>query len=189
MNSYHRIEDVINRLKNEYDWTHSFIRECYFATTHCMCKFVDASGGIKIGDVGGPQNARLSVACAGNAVDTGIEFVFLDVGMFSVQAFDELRFRHDYSVHSGHTVAFANAELGRECYINAKSVFVKFLGQAYLGVDLLLGFEFPADEAYCANALDGCWRQCTNCSNAWEENPKVKFSRCPDCGELTRLKT
>jgi len=189
MNNYYRIEDVIDRLKHEYDWTHSFIRECYFATDHCMCEFVSDSGETKFGDAGGQQNVRLAIACAGNADDTGIEFVFRDVSVFSIKALDELQFQYDYDVHSGHSVQFSSAEGNRDCYINAKSVFAKFLGRTYLGIDLLLGFEFPTSGAFEAEAVENCWRQCSNCSNVWQENPKIEFSRCPDCGEVTRLKT
>lgn len=189
MNKYYRIQDVVERLTNDYDWTHSFVRECYFATSHSMCEFVDDSGETKLGDVDGAQDLRVVIACAGNAVDSGIEFIFKDISVFSVQTLDELHFQYDYEVHSGHEVRFSNAEQGRECFINAKSVFVQFLGRKYLGIDLMLGFEFPTSEAVDAVAVEGCWRQCTKCSNAWEESPKVEFSRCPDCGEVTRLKS
>lgn len=188
MNSYYHIQDVVERLRDEYDWTHSFVRECYFATSHHLCEFVDDAGNTKIGDVYGPQDLRLVIACAGNATDTGIEFIFRDISVFSVQVFDELHFEYEFDVHSGHTVHFANAKRGRECYIIAKSVLVQFLGRTYLGIGLRLGFEFPTSEAFEAQIIEGCWRQCANCSNAWQENPRIEYSRCPACGELTKLK-
>lgn len=188
MNNYQRIEDVSERLANEFDWPHSFIRECYITTSHTMCEFVDNSGEVQLGDVDGPRNVRLIVACAGNAIDVGIEFIFRDVSIFSLQAFDELQFTCNCQGTSGYSVHFTNATESRECYIYAKMVLVKFLGRKYLGIDQLLGFELPTSDACGAETVEGCWRQCSNCSNAWEENPKTEFSRCPDCGKVTRLK-
>lgn len=187
MNNYHRIEDVLERLKNDCDWTHSFIRECYFTTSHSMCEFADDSGKTQLGDVDGPQDLRLTIACAGSHIDTGIEFLFRRIGVFSIQTFDELSFHYECDPHSGHMVRFSSTKSYDECYINAESVFVRFLGRKYLGINLLLGFEFPTLEACTAEIVEGCWRQCGNCSNAWEESPRVEFSRCPDCGHVTRL--
>ncbi|HEY2785138.1 MAG TPA: hypothetical protein VGJ05_09205 [Fimbriiglobus sp.] len=187
MNSYCPIEQVVGQLRSDYDWSHSFIRECYFATSHCFCEFVDDLGKQNVGDTDGPQNVRLVVACAGNATDTGIEFLFRGVKVFSVQKLDELTFDYNYDRHSGHSVRFSGPNSVGDCWINADSVLVRFLGKSYLGVDLLVGFELPTKDAYASTAIEGSWRQCANCSNIWEESPKVEFSRCPKCGELTRL--
>lgn len=189
MNSYHPIRDVIGRLESDFDWSHSFIRECYFTTSRNICEFAGASGEIIHGDAGGPQEVRLAVACGGNTVDTGLDFIFRGVGPFSIQKLNELSFYHQYDRHAGHLVRFTGAQSDRECYIFASSVVVRFLGRRYLGPGLIVGFELPTSEAHEAKKIEGCWRQCGNCCNAWEESPKVEFSRCPDCGEVTRLKT
>ncbi len=187
MNNYHPIADVLDRLKGDYDWTHSFIRECYFTSSHVMTEYADGSGTRLTGDIPGPLHARLVVAIAGNELNTGIEFLFGKIAAFSIQTFDELSFEYDYDRRAGHLVYFASGQSTDDCYMRAESVLVRFLGRSYLGPRQLLGFVFPTSKAVPATKVEGCWRQCGNCSNIWEENPKVEFSRCPDCGEVTRL--
>lgn len=187
--NYQAIEHVISRMKNDYDWSHSFIRECYFTTSHCMCEFIDDTGESRLGDADGRQHVRLIVASAGNPANCGIEFLFRGVTVFSIQKLSELSLAYEFDPHSGHSVRFTGVNTDGECWINAESVMVRFLGRSYLGIDLLLGHEFPTEVAHDAVAVEACWRQCGNCSNAWAENPNVEFSRCPDCGELTKLKT
>lgn len=188
MNNYIPIEDAVDRLRTDFDWSHSFVRECYFVTVRNFREYADDSGGHFLGDTDGPRNARLIVASAGNSAETGVEFLFFNVKVFSIQSFDELHFEYSRDPHSGHSVRFADFSSNRECWVNAETVLVRFLGKSYLGVDLFLGFEFPTDQACEAEIIEGCWRQCGNCKDAWEENPRVVFSRCPGCGEVTKLK-
>ena len=187
MSAYFPIADVLDRLRSDYDWTHSFIRECYFAASHVMTEYVDGSGTRLTGDTPGPLHARLIVASAGNKLNTGIEFIFHEVAAFSIQTFDELSFDYDYDQRAGHVVYFTDSQSADDCYLRAESVLVRFLGRSYLGPDQLLGFVFPTSEAVPATKIEGCWRQCTNCKNIWEESPELEFSRCPDCGAVTRL--
>lgn len=51
----------------------------------------------------------------------------------------------------------------------------------------VLGPEIPSPEALPATPLDGDWRQCSQCCDAWKESESVVFSRCPSCGRLTEL--
>lgn len=189
MNDYEPIVDVVERLSSDYDWAHSFIRECYAITSHVMVEYVDESGIPRVGDVDGPRDIRLVVAAAGNELNTGIEFIFRKVTVFSIQSLDELAFEYTYDNRSGHTVCFTRKQNLGDCYITAESVFVRFLRRSYMGIDQLIGYVLPSSEAVVATNIGSCWRQCANCNNAWEENPKVKFSRCPNCGEVTKLKT
>lgn len=189
MNSYIPIENVVDRLKSDFDWPHSFIRECSFASKHCMVEDVDDLGQTEVGDVYGPQYARLAIASAGNSQNYGIEFLFCDVGVFSIQTFNELRFVHEYDKHHGHTVAFSDYDSGRECFIVAKSVMIRFLGKSYLGQDLLLGFEMPYDETYDSVKIEGEWRQCSKCMNIWQASPLVEITKCPECGVVTKLRS
>jgi hypothetical protein len=47
---------------------------------------------------------------------------------------------------------------------------------------------FAADaEPIPAHAVDARWRQCTRCTDAWEEEPEVRLSQCPGCRALTAL--
>jgi hypothetical protein len=38
-----------------------------------------------------------------------------------------------------------------------------------------------------ATSVHERWRQCTHCTEAWEENPARELSACPRCGALTML--
>ncbi len=187
MNNYASIESVIERLQSDFDWSHSFIKECYLQTAHTRCQFVDESGLTRLGDVSGSQQCRLVVSCAGNSNLLGIEFLFANVSVFSIQTLEELEFGHEYDVHAGHSVRFTGHNSRGECWINAQSVLVRFLTDWYLADSLLLGFEFPTTEAFSAERVEGYWRQCGNCKNIWEESSKVEFSRCPECKEITQL--
>lgn len=58
----------------------------------------------------------------------------------------------------------------------------EFLGRAYR-----LAVEPPSIEAVSAITLEGDWRQCSSCSDAWQESRHIQFSRCPLCGQVTEL--
>jgi hypothetical protein len=187
MNNYFPIEAVAAQLTNDYDWSHSFIRECYFTTGRNLKEFYDSSQTAFLGDTDGPQNVRLIVACAGNPLNTGIEFMLRDIGVFLIQRLHELSFDYKSDKHAGHIVTFGGPlDEEHACFFTAKSVLIKFLGRTYQGPQLRLGGEMPSEEAPIAIRLDGCWRQCPICGNAWEERPTVDFSRCPKCGELSQ---
>lgn len=188
MSNYYPIESVIERLRDEYDWTHSFIRECYLSTARNLKQIVDA-GEIIIGDTQAPQNGRLIVSSAGNATNLGIEFVLHDIIKFSIQSIDELRFNYECDGHSCHLIRFAGLSDNDvpSCFFLAKKVDVLFLGKTYQGIALRIGYEYPFEDTVDAINLEGCWRLCSACSNAWEENPSIIFSRCPHCGFLTKL--
>jgi hypothetical protein len=55
-------------------------------------------------------------------------------------------------------------------------------------LELELG-DLSEREPVEARAIDGSWRQCTNCSDAWQFVPEGRFAECPSCGVLTRLAT
>jgi len=44
------------------------------------------------------------------------------------------------------------------------------------------------DEAATAVPLEGEWRQCTQCWDAWEQPREEKLARCPACQALTLLR-
>jgi hypothetical protein len=57
----------------------------------------------------------------------------------------------------------------------------------WLGKQSFLKSEVPMPEAVSAHSLQDNWRQCSSCSDAWEEPLHEEFSYCPGCGFLTRL--
>lgn len=44
------------------------------------------------------------------------------------------------------------------------------------------------DEAVVAQYLEGTWRQCAQCSDAWEHPIAAPFAFCPSCGSFTALR-
>jgi hypothetical protein len=188
MNNYISIEEVAERLKNDFDWSHSFIRECYFASKHCMVEFVDRASNRVVGDTDGPQFARIVIASAGNPMVFGIEFLFCNIRVFSVQSFTNLSFRYTYDRSTGHQISFSDPHEERECWIVADSVRVRFMGRAFLGPGFVLGFEIPNDDVNDSIRIEGDWRQCLNCNNIWKVESGIDTIRCPDCGVITKLR-
>ena len=187
MNNYMPIEKALPRLQKEFNWFHSFIRELYFTTLHCNQKMQDISVDNGIGETWFPRDLRMVVASAGNPKIFGIEFICYGIQSFSLQRLDELLFACEIEKERVQ-LNFTDAKMGGgPCWIISNEVQVAFLGEEYLGPFLRIGHELPRVEAIGATMIDECWRQCTNCSNAWKESPNVCYSRCPDCGQLTKL--
>lgn len=59
----------------------------------------------------------------------------------------------------------------------------------WLGQRSFLKSEVPAAEAVSARTIQDTWRQCSSCSDAWEEPTSDEFAYCPSCGLLTQLAT
>jgi len=57
----------------------------------------------------------------------------------------------------------------------------------WLGQKAFLTSEVPSDEAIGAHVVQGAWRQCSHCRDAWQEEASREFSCCPHCGKLTEL--
>ena len=70
--------------------------------------------------------------------------------------------------------------------IKAERVFYAYRSD-WLGKRTFLGPELPSPDAIRATKIDGKWRQCSACSDAWEEDDAIRFCLCPSCGMLTDL--
>jgi hypothetical protein len=57
----------------------------------------------------------------------------------------------------------------------------------WLGVTSRFRSEVPSSDAVPATLIDGRWRQCSSCFDAWEEALDEPFGYCPSCGRLTEL--
>gem|GEM_PF-4022510 len=97
-------------------------------------------------------------------------------------------FAYEYDRHSGDRLSLVDPDMNQGCTIHAESILVRFLGDEYNGMNQFAGFELPTEDAVEATTFEGCWRRCEGCKNIWEESPKLTFSRCPDCGSVTKLK-
>jgi hypothetical protein len=189
MSNYLTIEEALPRLQNDFNWFHSFIRELYFTTLHCFDRLQNDPNDDRVGDAWFPRNLRMVVAASGHPTIFGIEFLCFGVTVFSLQGLEELVFNCKCEKGSV-SLSFGNAAMNiKDCWIVSKDVQVAFLGKEYLGPSLRIGFELPQKNAIVATSIDELWRQCTNCSNAWRENPTVDYSRCPQCGQLTKFQS
>lgn len=186
MTNFIKIKEAVKRLSTEFNWFHSFVRELYFSSAHCFQRPA-GDGTSPVGDVWSSTDLRMVVAAAGNPKIFGIDVIFFDVQSFSVNRLDELTFSCRFGIGELRVSFTSQAGDNGGCWVVAKDARVSFLGDEYVGPWLRLGNEVPRDEAIDAVTIDGCWRQCSYCSNAWAERPAVEYSRCTKCGRLTKL--
>ena len=57
----------------------------------------------------------------------------------------------------------------------------------WLGQETRFKGPVPCPEAIAALVIGDGWRQCSECCNAWEDDPGQVFSVCPECGAMTEL--
>lgn len=57
----------------------------------------------------------------------------------------------------------------------------------WTGLKARFGAEVPRPECVSATALEGTWRQCSSCAEAFEAQPEETYVVCPKCNELTEL--
>ena len=189
---YHNLLDVQEQLSQDVLWYDSFIQELYLVSG--ACRAATKTGVLGTADLPEGQTARIRVSfCCrtGSQLFTrgvvGADIMIWRLRSYVIQGIDELSFN---VAAAGQSVCldFSNKELhDRETQFVAEEIGVKLLGREFLGPDHRIGYEFPSSTAATATALVDCWRQCKSCQNAWEEKPSVEYSRCPDCGVVTKL--
>ncbi len=128
MVGYEPIESFARRAADSFAWEDSFIRECYLTTDECG---VNASGdSMGVAMVDGPRHARIVVALPWDANNSGIEFLFRELEIASVQSIHELTFEYSFDRRSGHSVRFCrDGGGGLGTLFVAKSVLVRSLGK------------------------------------------------------------
>lgn len=57
----------------------------------------------------------------------------------------------------------------------------------WFGAEYRLKGEIPSPGAIPATIIEGNWRQCSDCCDAWEVSPEIRFALCPNCKKLTEL--
>jgi hypothetical protein len=72
--------------------------------------------------------------------------------------------------------------------ISARQLFYRVQSE-YLGMKARLNSEVPSPEAIPARLIGDQWRQCSSCSDAWEESVSQIYSVCPKCLALTEIKS
>jgi hypothetical protein len=186
--------EIWSLLLSQVDWTHSFVREFYFVSHRYFDKDKQ--------DLGLTENFRGSpyatfrivwavVAWNKKAEMYGLELNLVDAKNVWFQSTDDSppqivydqTDRTPWSVRVRTPWSVRVPSIGLVC--NAREILYTVLGNEYLGPHVRLGHEAPNDEYIVAKAIDGHWRQCSNCANVWEEFDSVAYARCPSCDELT----
>jgi hypothetical protein len=77
---------------------------------------------------------------------------------------------------------------GSSFSITAERVFYRSRPD-WLGKQARLTSEVATIDAIPASRLEveGNWRQCSNCLDAWQEAEHIQFSLCPSCEKMTEL--
>jgi len=163
------------------DRYHSLVRE-FFVHSWISATGANEKRG-EINDHPGKNAARIIVLCPDGQDHCAIEFACQGVSSYACQTECEVIPECEFHCDGRVTLKLD----GDRVFVTAERVFVRVLGDEYRTRRLLCGYDVPDDAAGRAVTLEGGWRQCTECGDAWEENPRVEFSRCPSCGELTRL--
>ncbi len=70
--------------------------------------------------------------------------------------------------------------------ITSKHLFHKMHPESF-GPSAFLGSEIPSLKMYTARLDEDNWRQCGNCSNMWQVDPKIEIAVCPECLQLTAV--
>jgi len=74
----------------------------------------------------------------------------------------------------------------RSFVIVAERMFVRDRGD-WLGPKSRLGSEVPEPSCALATTIDGGWRQCSACADAFEADPRDIYVLCPSCSRMTEL--
>jgi len=76
--------------------------------------------------------------------------------------------------------------LDGEFTVQCKKLFYKLCPEKYGNLEHL-GSEIPSCNMVCATLIEPGWRQCSNCSEAWQIEDYRKISTCPKCNTVTEL--
>ena len=76
--------------------------------------------------------------------------------------------------------------LDGEFVVHCKRLYYKLSPELY-GNNEHLGSQVPCNEMVKAEILEDEWRQCGNCSDAWEVSVSRKIATCPSCNKVTYL--
>ncbi len=76
--------------------------------------------------------------------------------------------------------------LDGEFVIQCERLFFKLTPELH-GNNEHLGSQVPSSDMISAEILEKEWRQCGNCSDAWEAPLARKISTCPSCNQVTCL--
>lgn len=118
----------------------------------------------------------------------GLELVFGDIVELQINS------AYEYFTASGRVEKISQFSEAVKITVNfdgavkvaAKRMFYR-VREDWLGKKVFLKSEVPAPDAVAATALEGKWRQCCKCAEAWEAEPDEIYLVCPRCGELTEL--
>lgn len=186
---YHELLDVEKQLRRDFDWNHASIRELYFVNGYALSYLEDRAEEPVTGEICVGTNLRFTVDATDNNGHSGLEFLCRGVDDFQFTTLgDGLLLRCKKDGNSSIALDLVDPDYDFQAfYLSAKRIQVRMLAEGHFKQWPQLGYEFPSNNTEPAKTLDGPWRQCGKCGDAWEENPIIEYARCPTCGCLTKL--
>jgi hypothetical protein len=119
-----------------------------------------------------------------------IELLFVDVFEFTVSDPGDYLGATGLFERITHPIETVRIEMKFDAAlkISARRLFHRVRSDC-LGHKAYLKSEIPSPEAISARVIEEQWRQCSSCSNTWEEEPNQPYSVCPVCQRLTELRS
>lgn len=117
-----------------------------------------------------------------------VELLFIDVLELNISGSDEyLGAEGLVGQQSTHNEASKiEMKFDSSFRISASQLFYRIQSE-YLGMKARLNSEVPSPKAIPARIIGSQWRQCSSCSEAWEESVSQIYSVCPKCLSLTEI--
>ncbi len=119
-----------------------------------------------------------------------VELLFIDIFELTISGSDEYfgatGLVGQQSAHN--ETSFIEMKFDSSFIISANQLFYQVQSE-YLGMKARLNSEVPSPKAIPARIIDGQWRQCSSCSEAWEVDGNHIYSVCPKCLSLTEIKS
>lgn len=164
------------------DWTDAFVRECYAVSTSFLFRSKSDSKVLQACGLGG-FTVRVLVMLGVDKHVAAVEFLFEKVGHIVVAPGIEIEPACTIDTWEK-TVFFTSC---RNYYISGHRLSYELLDENSWGPDLKYGSHVPDENAIPATVIQGAWRLCSSCCEAWEACPGEQFSICPSCLQMTKL--
>jgi len=153
-------------IKDLIDNHHAQVSEFYFSDREDRAARLVIAHDLPEGGIG-----ALEFVCRGV-----VKIVFLPVG--------EGDCRPECDFGADGTVCLRLSDEGTR--ISARNVMLRRRTEDFARSFPICGNELPKEAEDAVSLNDGWW-QCPRCGDAWLENPRIEFSRCPGCRGLSHL--
>jgi hypothetical protein len=116
-----------------------------------------------------------------------IELLFISIKYFEINDAEEYWSANAWVEQEKNTdLQTIHFDFDSDFRIIAKELYCRDRSD-WIGPAARLGFEVPSPAAISAIRLDGTWRQCSGCADAFEADEESVYVLCPKCGCLTKI--